>query len=148
MKNLNELFNEKELNKLGFSEEEIEILGDAEAYVDTIDLIPDDIDKFMDKLEKTFPNDYKNADATIEKMDKVAQKDPEFMKQLIALVFAYNDVKEEQAPAVEKVSLTEINKVNDEVKNEELDSMITDFIRDFKKLTPAEKADLMNRLKK
>lgn len=93
--NINEFlpFTEEELKKLNFTQEELDILADAEAYTKTAELLPEDIDPILDRIDKEFPNG-KDFDGTFKKLDEIAKSDPKFYTQIVALSTLVGDCKE------------------------------------------------------
>ena len=94
-KNVNEFlpFTAEELKKLNFSQEELEVLADAESYAQTLELLPEDVDPILDRIEKEFPNG-KDFDGTFKKLAELAKKDPKFYAQIMALSTITGDCKE------------------------------------------------------
>jgi len=94
-KNVSEFlpFTEEELKKLNFTQEELDILADAEGYAQTADLLPEDIDPILDRIDKEFPNG-KDFDGTFKRLAELAKKDPKFYAQVIALSTLVGDCKE------------------------------------------------------
>lgn len=110
------LFTEEELKKLNLTPEELANLEAADAFCDTAELLPDDekgMDAFFDKIEKTFPNDFQGA---FEKLGEVAQKDPAFFRQLLALNSILNDVEEVPPARVEKINPNLVKKAQADEK--------------------------------
>ena len=85
-------FTEEELEQLNFIPEELEILETASAYSQTEEMIPDDADEFIKKIESTF-NDEDSSDETMQKLTDLCKTDPEFVNQMIALQEVYSAVK-------------------------------------------------------
>ena len=104
------------LEKYAFTAEEIELLKDADALCDTADMLPDDADKFIDKIVKEFPDDY---DGAWKKFAEIMQKDPKFFAQIIALNEISNSVSEDKPAIVQKLSTEQIkSKTTDEIVND------------------------------
>ena len=85
-------FTEEELKKLNFTPEELEILEDASAYSQTVDMIPEDFDTFANKVNDTF-SDEDDANKTFEKIGNLCSTDQDFINQMIALQEVYSAVK-------------------------------------------------------
>ena len=85
-------FTEEELKELNFTPEELEILETASAFVETEEMIPDDADEFIKKIENTF-SDTDTSDETFQKLTDLCKTDPEFVNQMIALQEDYGAVK-------------------------------------------------------
>ena len=58
----------------------------------TEEMIPDDADEFIKKIESTF-NDEDSSDETMQKLTDLCKTDPEFVNQMIALQEVYSAVK-------------------------------------------------------
>ncbi len=114
-------FSEQEIAEFGLSEEDVKIFKDAEALAQTADLLPDDPDKFLDRIEKEIPNDWT---AGWEKFTEILQKDQKFYSQLMALNEAINSVSEFE-PQTQKVSISDIQKEKD---NEMLKKILADIL--------------------
>ena len=113
------LLTAEEIAKAKITPEELAILEAADAFCDVVDLLPSDekgMDAFFDKMDKTFPNDFEGA---FNKLGEVAQKDPNFYVQLLALTTILNDVVEEEPAKVEKVKTNIIKKAksNEKIQN-------------------------------
>lgn len=97
-------FTEEELKELNFTPEELETLEGASAYSETVDMLPDDPDAFIKKIEETFSDD-DNEDTTLQKLTDLCKTDPDFVNQMIALQEVYGAVKlypEEEDSEIEK----------------------------------------------
>lgn len=103
------LFTEEELKILNFSDEELDLLLEADATVKTFDMISGDVEKIFKRIDKEFPND---GVKTLEKFTELCKTDPKFITQLIAMNEVFSEVKPEvQGEAkVEKISTTDIQK--------------------------------------
>ena len=103
-------------------QKEIAILEEAEAISQAADNLPDkdaQLEAFFEKFAETFPP-MADPQAAVDRYVEVANKDPQFISQLIS-VASLLDVIEEVPPATaEKVSLEDISKVKDEVAGEGL----------------------------
>ena len=89
--NSQNLFTEEELKVLKFSKEEMEEILDADAIAKTADMLPEEVDGILDRIDKEFPDDIEGA---IKKYAELAEKDPNFIVQLVALNELMGDVKE------------------------------------------------------
>lgn len=83
----------EEIKKLNLSQEELDILADAEGYTQTLDLLPENIDPILDRIDKEFPNG-KDFDGTFKRLAELAEKDPKFYAQVLALSTIVGDCKE------------------------------------------------------
>lgn len=111
------LFTEEELKILNLSEQELNDILDADALAKTAAMLPEEPDAILKKIDKQFPDD---AAGILEKYAELAKKDPKFIMQLIAMNEIFGEVKPEEPPKVEKVSLTD---VNNEIVKEGLDKI-------------------------
>ena len=98
-------FSEEDIKKLGLTEEEAQGFEDAMAITETIELLPDDEDKFEAKFESTLPDDFSQG---MDMFPELIKKDPEFVTQLFALYEVVGMVSEVPPPTVTKLSLDEI----------------------------------------
>lgn len=114
----NEILPQDIIEKYNITAEELEMLKDAQAIVDTVAMLPDNAEKFIDKIQKEFPNDY---DGAWKKFAEVIQKDPKFLNQLIAFNEISNTVSEEKPPVVEKLS-------SNQLKSKHTDELIADVM--------------------
>lgn len=85
-------FTEDELEKLNFTPEELEILESASAYTQTVDMLPDDPNYLVEKVETNFPENM-TADEVFEKLGSLCESDPDFITQLIASQELLTDCK-------------------------------------------------------
>lgn len=122
------MFTESERNEYiadGLSKEEIDLLEDALADCETIDLIPDDIEGFINEYKKKIPED------NIEGMKAIlnsAIEDPEFFKKLMALDDAMS------AGAKDSLNVAKL----DNLSQEEYDRASRNY---FKKLASLSESD-------
>ena len=83
--NLNsEIFTDEDFEKMkkgGISQEEIDNLKYALSLCDLTDLLPQDTDAFLQKVNNYFPDD---PALTLKMYLELPEKDPEFFKQLLA----------------------------------------------------------------
>lgn len=85
-------FTDEELKQLNLTKEELDILEYASAYSQTVDMIPDDIDAFTEKIEENFGNGDDPMES-IQKLTDLCDTDPEFVNQMIALQEVFSAVK-------------------------------------------------------
>ena len=85
-KNVNEFlpFTKKELEELNFTAEELEVIMSAEAATQTLDLLPENPDELLDRIDKEFPKG-QDPNETLTKLAKLAETDPKFYAQVISL---------------------------------------------------------------
>ena len=128
----------KNLAKDGLTEEEIEILKDASAIAETLNILPDDVGEVFNKYEQMPTKTYGE---TIEGLIAIAQRDPKFFAQLMAitdLVASDNqaDVEIKPDPALANFS------------DEELDQAMKRMYSTLQSLTPEKHAEFMALLQK
>ena len=111
------LFSEEELKASGLTQEELDILQDATALVDTADLLPEEIDGILDRIEKEIPNDFQ---AGLAKLGEIGKNDPAFFKQIMALYEVTNSVTTMPPPKTEKLSIEDLQNAASNEKLEEL----------------------------
>ena len=115
---------------------EYDAIQNAVALSDTIDLLPDDPKKLLDRIDKEIPDDFA---AGVKKLIKISKKDPKFFKQIIALTEILNEAKEGEdssSTKVEKVDLSAISKETDvdvKEKDDEIFEMIMSKNRTMRK---------------
>ena len=140
----------KELKEDGLTDEQIEILGDAFALKETVDMLPDDIEAFVRKYESRVPGDAANGmRATFE----LAQTDPEFFQQIVALNVALADDSEEELDA-EKTFVTELPEKEYQTASKNFFNTLVnlskedrvEFLRLLANITPEQKKDMISRL--
>ncbi len=103
VENVGELpFTPEELALLNFSQEELEVLLDAESLRQTVDMLPEEPDAILSRLDKDVPADIEGA---FNKMTELSKTDPEYVKQLVAMNEIFGDVRPEKAASVEKVDI-------------------------------------------
>ena len=74
---------------LGLTQEQIDLFEDANAIVESLDLLPDDPAVMMNALDK-LPNDYA---AALRALDEMSQTNPEMFTKLMTMVSLANDVQ-------------------------------------------------------
>ena len=136
----------EDLKKYGITAEEIEVLKDANAIVTTTKMVPDNVDKFFEKYTKIFAN--KDGSASMQTFFELSQKDPKFFLQLVAAIDVADKVSVDQPAGVEKVSVSEIEKVNTAETNAQIGAELNQLLADFRKLSPAERKSVLQQIKK
>ena len=150
------MFNEEELREDGLSEEEIEILSDAFAFKETVDMLPDDIEAFIRECDKRIPENTADGMAYIFDM---AEKDPEFFKKLMALDIVMSSSIDEIPENNSDSETSELLKLPPEqrktVESNFFKTMANisgsekkEFMKLMANLTPEQKSDLITRLSK
>ncbi len=130
----------EDMKKYGITDEQIETLKDAESLVATAKLVPNNVNKLLDAVNKVFPNDIKGA---MERYVEVAQKDPKFLAQLLATIELAEQVEVVKPASVEKITAGEIS--SQETANAK--DAVKEFLDVYKSLSPAEKAAFVEGLK-
>lgn len=105
---LKDFFSEDETTLLTASGE-FDAIEKSMALADTIDVLPDDPEKFLKKLDDILCDDY---DKNIEILNKLKTSKPEFFKQIVAYFLVMNEIKEKpvEEKKVEKMTLESIKK--------------------------------------
>ena len=83
---------EEELKELNFTPEELQILEDAGAYAQTIDMFPEDFDAFQNQLDSTFSQE-DDPEVTLQKLADLCQTDPDFVNQMLAIQEVFSSAK-------------------------------------------------------
>lgn len=148
------MFSDEERNKFlqdGLTEEEIDLLENSLALSETIALIPDDVVAFIEEYKTKVPDD------TIRGMEAIAfaaQNDQKFFTKLMALnvAMSYEDDQNSSSEQKEMEGLTD-----EEYKTARdnyfktlaglSDSDRKEFFNLIAKITPEQKADMLERLK-
>ncbi len=122
MSNEVKLYSEEDVRKkyeaMGFTGDELELMVSTDATCATIEMIPDDVKAFVDKIDKTLPADEIEAAKTVFEM---TEKDPEFAKQMFAFASLLDTAEEpEEQASVGKVDLTTIRQEQADAKAEEI----------------------------
>lgn len=141
----------KEMINDGFTEEEIDTLERGMDICQTLDLIPNDIENFVQEYKARIPGDTVNG---MKAIAFAAEKNPEFYKQLVALnILIMNDAGEAKIPEVktlESLSDKEYASLNENFYNtlfELSDSDRKEFIKLISNITKDQEEDIINRLK-
>ncbi len=144
----------KEMKEDGLTDEEIEVLLDAGALAETIDIVPNDLEGFLREYEKRVPSGgIEGMRETIE----LIKKDPEFFQKLIALEMVMAaGVGETPIPKPEETFLTklpdeEYKKVTSnffKILADMPESDREEFMKLIANLTEEQKQDMVSRLSK
>ena len=98
----------KKYEAMGFTGEDLELMVNTSATCETIDMVPDDVDGFIKKLDSDLPDDVFGAAKTVIEM---TEKDPEYAKQILAFASLIDNNMNKMPPSgVGKVSLDDIKK--------------------------------------
>lgn len=138
----------------GMTDDEIEILQNAMALKDTVDMLPDDIEGFIREYEQRISVDSVSG---VKELFELAQKNPDTFQKLVALdiIMAVASQSEPKTSENEKI---ETGLTDEEYKTASknffstLASLSDEDRKEFMKLianiTPEQKADMIDRLKK
>ena len=151
------MFSEEELKELkedGLTDEELEILENAWALKETIDMIPDDVEKFIREYEQKSPS---GKNSGIRGLFELAQKYPEFFQKMIAFDIVMAE-EVEKAPML-KQSKTIITELSDEDYKKVSDNYFKilaslseterkEFMNLISNINPEQKKDMVSRLLK
>ena len=151
------MFSEEELKELkeeGLTDEELEILENAWALKETIDMIPDDVEKFIREYEQKSPL---GKNSGIRGLFELAQKDPEFFQKMIAFDIVMAE-EVEKAPML-KQPKTIITELSDEDYKKASDNYFKilaslseterkEFMNLISNINPEQKKDMVSRLLK
>lgn len=142
----------KELKKDGLTDEEIEVLSDAFALKETVDLLPDNIEEFIQEYESKIPDDaVQGMRATFE----LAQTNPKLFQQIMALdIVLSSELEEESVQAVEKTFVTELPQEEYETASKNFFNTLVnlseedrkEFLKLIAEITPEQKRDMVSRL--
>ena len=143
----------EEMLKDGMSEEDIEVIKDAMALAETVDLLPNDITKLTDLIE-ALPDEYGQA---VEAISALAEKNPRLYAEFMALVTVVVADHEETTLPVKKVdpALAHLSPEELEVAEQRFFQTIGSMSKEqqqkfmdlIRNITPEQKADLINQLK-
>ena len=98
----------KKYEAMGFTGEDLELMVRTSSTCETLDMIPDDIDGFIKKLDSELPDDVLGSAKYVLEM---AEKDPEYAKQILAFSSLIDNNMNKMPPSgVGKVSLDDIKK--------------------------------------
>lgn len=136
------------MRELGLTDEELEVLQNANVVAETVDMIPDgnDLDKLAQKIRKIFAG--KNVGKEINDFFALAQKDPQLFNQIVLLYEVLDMHQELPSASTQKVSLADIDAEKDKEADETFKKAFATFAQAYQKLSPAEKAQLKEYLNK
>ena len=122
MSNEVKVYSEEDVRKkyeaMGFTGDELELMVSTDATCATIEMIPDDAKAFVDKIDKALPADEIEG---VRAIAEIAEKDPEFAKQMFAFAALLDTAEEpEEKASVGKVDLTTIRQEQADAKAEEI----------------------------
>lgn len=111
--NNNNFFDEDEITYLT-AIGKYDAIRKAIALGQTVDLLPDDPQVLLDRIDKEIPNDYEKG---IEKLKWIEEHDLKFFIQIVALFEVLNEAHEEEA----KVEKLDLNTIRQQEENEMFD---------------------------
>lgn len=123
------IFTEKELAELNFTEEEIADIEAAEAATQAFDILPEsekEMDEFFAKFETLVTAD-KDPAVIYHKFMDLANTDPTFQAQILAMTILIDSVDEVPEPKSEKVSLADIEKEKESQLSEDRKEKLAKF---------------------
>ncbi|MBR3885067.1 MAG: hypothetical protein IKJ33_01180 [Clostridia bacterium] len=151
------MFSEEEIREFkedGLTDEQIEMLDQAMAWKETVDLLPDDIESFIRKYEQKIPED---AIEGMRETFALAQSEPEFFKQIVALdLVMAGEVEDEPVKPAEKTIITNLPKEEYETVSKNFFKILAnlsdtdrkEFLKLIANLTEEQKEDMVSRLNK
>ena len=151
------MFSEEEIREFkedGLTDEQIEMFDQVMAWKETVDLLPDDIASFIRKYEQRIPED---AIEGMRETFALAQRDPEFFKQIIALdLVMAGEIEEEPVKKAEKTIITNLPKEEYQTVSKNFFKILAnlsdtdrkEFLKLIANLTEEQKEDMVSRLNK
>lgn len=98
----------KKYEAMGFTGEDLELMVRTASTVETLDMIPDDVEGFVKKLDQDLPDDVLGSAKYVLEM---TEKDPEYAKQILAFASLIDNNMNKMPPSgIGKVSLEDIKK--------------------------------------
>lgn len=143
----------KEFLEDGLTEEEIDILEDTMALTDTIEMAPSDVEKFIEEYRSKIPEDTVNS---MKAIAYAAEHDKKFFQELMALnfVMSFEDNQhptKKQVKTLDGLSDDEYKRVRHNFFNTLAglsESEQKEFLKLIVNITPEQKKDMIDRLKK
>ena len=137
----------------GLSEQEIELLESTMELSETVEMIPENVAAFIDEYKTKIPDDTINGMRAIV---FAAQHDPKFYNELMALnlAMAYEDSEnpsKKQVKVLEGLTNEEYKRASDNYFKTLAglsESDRTEFLNLIVSITPEQKADMINRIKR
>ena len=126
--NQTQLLNEEDFEKLrqrGLSEAEIENLRESLDLVESAKVVPDDVDALLERIENYFPKD--DASKTAQMFFELADKDPDFFMQIVAMQALLGVVDSPVAETHVGDALRQINEAETAEEKEQLTNEL--FVR-------------------
>lgn len=143
----------KEFRDDGLTEDEINLLENSLALADTIEMLPKDMDAFLAEYKSKIPEDTING---MKAIAYAAEHDQKFFKELMALGFVLNFAegstsKPREVKTLDNLSDEEYNRAKERFFStfEGLsDKEKLEFINMIVNITPEQKEDMLDRLKR
>ena len=150
------MFTDEQRNEFiedGLNEEQIALLENTMALVETIDMMPKDVNSFIEEYKTKVPDDTING---MQAIAYAAEHDPKFFKELMALNLAMNYADREEPQTRNQKMLDNLSE--EEYKRAEHNFYHTlanlsdkdkrEFLNLLVNITPEQKDDMVERLKK
>ena len=138
------LLNEEDFEKLkqrGMSAEEIENLKTSLSLVEAAETVPDDVTALLERIENYFPKD--DVAKTIEMFFELAEKDPDFFMQIVALQALIGVV---DSPIAETHVGDALRQIKEAENEEERTTLINELLTRIKGLNAASKAEFLKEM--
>ena len=138
------LLNEEDFEKLkqrGMSAEDIENLKNSLTLVEASNKIPDDVTELLERIENYFPKD--DIGKTIEMFFELADKDPDFFMQIIALQTLIGVA---DTPIAETHVGDALRQIRDADSEEEKTTLTNELLARIKGLNAASKAEFLKEM--
>ena len=136
------------MRELGLTDEEFEVLQNANMIAETVAMIPDgkELDKLAQKIRKIFAG--KDVGKEINDFFSLAQKDPELFLQMATFYEVLDMHQTSPAGTTQKITLADIDAEKDKEADEAFKKAFATFAQAYQKFTPEEKAQLKEYVKK
>ena len=131
----------EKLKQRGLSEEEISNLKVSMNLVEAGNAVPEDVEAFIEKVENYFPKD--DVAKTIEMFFELAEKDPEFFTEIIAMQTLLGITDSPIAETHVGDALRQIRSADSE---EEKQQLTNELLVRIKNLNPESKAVFLNEM--
>ena len=131
----------EKLKQRGLSEEEISNLKVSMNLVEAGNAVPEDVEAFIEKVENYFPKD--DVAKTIEMFFELAEKDPEFFTEIIAMqtLLGITD-----SPIAETHAGDALRQIRSADSEEEKQQLTNELLVRIKNLNPESKAVFLNEM--
>ena len=142
--NQTQLLNEEDFEKLkqrGMSAEDIENLKTSLSLVELSNTIPDDITELLEKIENYFPKD--DVARTVEMFFELAETDPDFFNQIVALQTLIGVV---DSPIAETHVGDALRQIREADSEEEKTTLTNELLARIKGLNATSKAEFLKEM--